>query len=110
LPLTARTDSVVADQSARSFAQLIAPKYPEMAAYGKPLIIAELGVSGTAEHQREWLGDAVRALPDFPEIRVVCYYNEVNAPNNHMSTQPDWRIPPPVFAEFERALQAMPTD
>jgi len=83
----------------------MAPKYPEMAAYGKPMIIAELGVSGTTEYQQEWSGGAVDALPDFPDIRAICYYNEVNAPNNHMPTQPDWHIPPSVFAEFERALQ-----
>ena len=87
----------------------MAPKYPEVAVYGKPMIIAELGVSGTPEHQQEWLASAALALVDFPNIRVVSYYDSVNAPNNHMATQPDWRIPPAVFAEFERTVQGVPT-
>ncbi len=102
-------DQILLDQSARSFAQLMAPKYPEVAVYGKPMIIAELGVSGTPEHQQEWLASAALALVDFPNIRVVSYYDSVNAPNNHMATQPDWRIPPAVFAEFERTVQGVPT-
>jgi endoglucanase len=85
------------------------PKYPEVAVYGKPMIIAELGVSGTAAHQQEWLTSAARALVDFPNIRIISYYDSVNAPNNHMATQPDWRISPAAFAEFERAVQAPPT-
>jgi cellulose synthase (UDP-forming) len=103
-------DQILLDQSARSFAQLMAPKYPEVAVYGKPIIIAELGVSGTPEHQREWLASAARALADFPNISVISYYDFVNAPNNHMATQPDWRIPPAVFAEFQTAVQALPAE
>ncbi len=103
-------DQILLDQSARTFAQLMAPKYPEVAVYAKPIIIAELGVSGTPEHQQEWLTSAARALMDFPNIRVVSYYDSVNAPNNHMATQPDWRVSPAVFAEFDRAVEALPTN
>jgi cellulose synthase (UDP-forming) len=99
-------DQILVDQPARSFSQLMADKYPEVAVYGKPMIIAELGVSGTPERQREWLAGAARALPDFPNIRIISYYDSVNAPNNHMATQPDWRIPAAVFDEFERAVDA----
>jgi cellulose synthase (UDP-forming) len=103
-------DQILLDQSARTFAQLMTPKYPEVAVYAKPMIIAELGVSGTPEHQQEWLISAARALMDFPNIRFVSYYDSVNAPNNHMGTQPDWRVSPAVFAEFDRAVQALPTN
>jgi len=102
-------DQVLVDQPARSFAQLMAPKYPEVAVYGKPMIIAELGVSGTPEHQHQWLEDAARALVDFPNISVISYFDSVNAPNNHMATQPDWRVSEAAFAEFERAVEAAPT-
>jgi cellulose synthase (UDP-forming) len=102
-------DQNLVDQPARSFAQLMAEKYPEVAAHGKPMIIAELGVSGTPEHQQEWLAGAARVLAVFPNIRVVSYYNYANAPNNHMPTQPDWRISPTTFEEFARAVAALPT-
>ena len=101
-------DQILVDQPVRSFAQLMTDKYPEVAAYGKPMIIAELGVSGTPAHQREWLTEAARALVDFPNIRVVSYYDYVNAPNNHMATQPDWRISASTFDEFARAVATLP--
>src|SRR5260370_34102882 len=75
--------------------------YPEDAVYGKRMISAELGVSGTPEHQREWLAGAARVLADFPNIRVVSYYDSANAPNNHMPTQPDWRISRTTFEEVD---------
>ncbi|HEX8967868.1 MAG TPA: hypothetical protein VF937_08320, partial [Chloroflexota bacterium] len=86
--------------SPRSFVELLGPKYPMLAPYGKPLIIAELGVSGTPDRQRAWLTGASQALPEFPQIRVVCYQDAVNVPNNLMQSQPDWRIQPAVFTEF----------
>jgi cellulose synthase/poly-beta-1,6-N-acetylglucosamine synthase-like glycosyltransferase len=103
----AQWDQILVDQSARSFAQLMAPKYPELDVYGKPIIVAELGVSGSAEHQRQWLAEAASALVDFPAIRVVSYYDAINVPNNHMATQPDWRISPAEFNEFARAVAAL---
>jgi endoglucanase len=100
-------DQLLAGEPARSFAQLLAPKYPALRGYGKPIIIAELGVSGTPEHQREWLGEAARILPEFPLIRAVVYYNAVNVVNNHMPTEPDWRISAAQFSEFNDRLLAI---
>jgi cellulose synthase (UDP-forming) len=101
-------DQILGDESARSFTQLMAAKYPELAVYGKPMIVAELGVSGSPEHQEGWLAEAARALVDFPGIRIISYYGSRNVPNNHMATQPDWRISASAFDDFARAVAGSP--
>jgi endoglucanase len=90
----------------RSFAALIGPKYRLGVTFGKPIVIAELGVSGPPERQRAWMAAAGEALDTYPQIRAVSYFNDVNVPNNHLPTQPDWRIDPDTFLEFAMALMS----
>jgi beta-mannanase len=78
----------------RSFAELLAPRYAEVAALNKPIIVAELGVSGTTVEQIAWLHDATRSLSPFPLVRALVYFDDRNAPNNGRATQPQWRVDP----------------
>jgi endoglucanase len=84
----------------QSFAELVRPKYRVLAPFGKPMLVAELGVSGTSERKAEWLRDAAASLDEFPRILVFSYYDDVNAPNNRLRDQPDWRVPVATLADF----------
>jgi endoglucanase len=90
----------------QSFAQLLEPKYERLAGYGKPIVVAEFGVSGPPERQRAWLQGAARSIGDFPLVRAMSYFNDVNAENNHLSSRPDWRLDSSVFATFLRRVEA----
>jgi beta-mannanase len=63
-----------------------------VAPFGKPIILAELGVSGSPEEQAAWLAAGAAALPEFPNVRAVVYFDDRNAPNNRLPDQPDWRV------------------
>jgi endoglucanase len=90
----------------KSFAELFRPMYPALAAFGKPLLIPELGVSGTPDRQRTWLRALVSSLPEFPALRAIGYFNDKNVPNNHMEYLPDWRVAPDIFGEFTDGVRA----
>jgi hypothetical protein len=88
----------------QSFADLLAPKYALAAGHAKPVLIAELGVSGTPDRQREWLLAAAAALGEYPRVRAISYFGDVNSPNNRLSEQPDWRVAAPSYGAFVRAV------
>jgi beta-mannanase len=82
----------------RSMAELLQPRYAEVAHLGKPVLLAELGVSGTPDEQADWLDRGMQALDQFPLVRGAVYFNDRNAPNNRRPTQPDWRLPAEALA------------
>jgi beta-mannanase len=84
----------------RSFHELTAPKYARVAGFGKPIVVAELGVSGTPERQAAWLARVTPDLAAFPLVRAVSYFNDENPPINRLPVQPDWRLEPSLFARF----------
>jgi cellulose synthase (UDP-forming) len=81
-----------AGQQAQSFTDLVAPRYLRKGQFGKTMLIAELGVSGTPERQADWLADAGRALKQFPHLRALVYFNDANPPVTGLSVLPDWRV------------------
>jgi beta-mannanase len=83
----------------QSFTQLLRPRYERVVPMNKPILVAELGVSDDLERQASWLADAAVAVSDFPEVRAMIYFNDVNAPST-LSTQPDWRVPAQLFSQF----------
>ena len=76
----------------QSLADVLRPRYREVVGFGKPVIVAELGVSGPPKAQAAWLAAGGAALPEFPAVRAVVYFNDRNAPNNRLPDQPDWRV------------------
>jgi len=76
--------------SLRSFETLLNEKYRLSQNYGKPLIIAELGVSVCLQRQT-WLKEAKSSLSYFPQLIAIAYFN---APNTHIveGYQPQWTI------------------
>lgn len=87
---------------ARGFAEVFATKYRRVAGFGKPVVIAELGVSGSAAYRREWFSGvaALRTNPEtFPELSAIVFFNDKEPyhwPGGLGS--PDWRITPADYS------------
>jgi hypothetical protein len=48
----------------------VGAKYWFTKKYHKPLILAEVGVSGVEVEKSQWLTNAVQDLPKFPEVKA----------------------------------------
>ncbi|MGI9146985.1 MAG: glycosyltransferase [Chloroflexota bacterium] len=81
----------------QSFADLLRPRYDRLEQFGKLLLVAELGVSGTPERQAAWLAEAAHALPAFPKLRALVYFDATNPPVRGLEVLPDWRIQTPLL-------------
>lgn len=83
------------------FPQAFAGKYRRVAGFGKPVIIAELGVSGDAEYRARWFSSLFRTIQAgtmFPALRAVVYFNDKEPYHWPQGLgSPDWRIPPGWF-------------
>jgi cellulose synthase (UDP-forming) len=77
----------------QSFTDLFAPRYARVAGHGKPVLVAELGVSGTSERKTVWLQQASQSVEQFPLLRALVYFNAQN-PWPAMDVAPDWRVSP----------------
>jgi beta-mannanase len=87
----------------RSFAQTLREKYIRVERFGKPVIIAELGVAGHEAYQQAWISEILstraRSKP-FPLLNAVVYFNDKEPhywPNGYGS--PDWRLPVSALAD-----------
>ena len=92
----------------RPFATLLRQKYDLLAPLGKPLILAETGIDLAGDQQIVRLREMVNVLPDFPLVRAVVYFNDVNAVNLHDPTRPDWALSDEEIAALKAALDASP--
>ncbi len=85
-----------------SFEQLFGEKYHTVALSGKPVVIAEFGVSGSRAFQRKWLHDAFAAMSQhWPKLHGVIYFDAINAPNGWSGDRPDWRVDPSMLPRLE---------
>jgi beta-mannanase len=85
----------------RGLIEAVAEKYQRVARYGKPVIIAELGVVGSEDYEAKWLGSLARVEYAFPLVRSVVYFNmaePVDWPNG--LGRPDWRVSPQKFKQL----------
>jgi len=72
---------------------LFLPKYNLVKKYQKPIIITELGVTGTPEFQTNWLS-GLNQMSSFPLVKQVIYFNSIDHPGvwgDKLAT-PDWRL------------------
>ena len=59
-----------------SFADIIGTKYPTLAKFGKPIMIAEFGSLAVGGDRAAWYADAIRSLPrDYPAIRALLFFH-----------------------------------
>lgn len=79
----------------RTFKEAVAEKYNRVTRFNKPVILAELGVSGTRWYERRWLRQLKKAGELFPRVKATLYFNmrEVADWPDGLG-RPDWRIAP----------------
>jgi beta-mannanase len=69
--------------------------YSFVSRYNKPVMIAELGVSGGATYRHRWFSQLAASSSAFPRLRIVVYFNAKEPdpwPDGYGS--PDWRVDP----------------
>lgn len=91
---------------APSFDACFAPMYERMMRFGKPIVVAELGVAvGAPGHQPAWLIDALQCFDAYPLLRGVVYFHSDNAPNAQTADRPDFRL---TNAGVDRGIPVLP--
>lgn len=90
----------------RDFPSTFREKYDRAARFGKPVIIAELGVSGDRNYRENWLRSLFETLArseSFRALRAVVYFNDKEPHYWPFDLgSPDWRVTPDQW----RAVQA----
>lgn len=77
----------------QGFAEILLPRYDRAVAFGKQVVVAELGYSGSQDYVQAWENEVRQTNAQFPELVGVVYFNypEVyNWPDGF--GRPDWRI------------------
>jgi beta-mannanase len=84
---------------ARTFREVFVAIYQRIIAFDKPVIIAEMGVSGDPNFQARWMADFFRSAQNFPLLRTVVYFNAKDSPGAWPEKYgiPDWTIDPNIF-------------
>ncbi len=90
----------------RDFSATFRAKYDRAARFGKPVIIAELGVAGDRSYRETWLRSLFETLArsdSFRALRAVVYFNDREPHHWPFGLgSPDWRVTPAQW----RAAQA----
>ena len=76
-----------------SYLEVLAPKYARAVAFGKPVVVAELGYSGDQAYVDDWENSVRVTRPEYPDLVGVVYFNQREVypwPDN--LGLPDWRI------------------
>jgi len=83
----------------RWFDEIFAERYARLKGFDRPIMIAELGVTGSREHQQVWMDDALASSSKYPLLKTIIYFNAVDSELAWESAYeiPDWRIDPRVF-------------
>jgi endoglucanase len=86
----------------RSFIEIAKPKLSRMAKFNRPIIVAEMGVTGTDSYKASWLSAIkVRDLRS-PNLIGLVYFNskDVEGAWGVGQTTPDWRLSPAGLLAF----------
>ena len=83
----------------RSFTDIFSGTYQRVSVFDKPIIIAELGVTGGKRHQHYWMYRAFQSFDRYPKLQMAVYYNSKDSPLAWGKDYPvpDWRISHSVF-------------
>jgi cellulose synthase (UDP-forming) len=88
----------------REYKELINEKYQLLGQFGKPLIIAEAGVSLEPDLNDAALRQMIEILPWFPRIRAVVYFNARNPRTTITPFRPDWSLDSASIDLLRKAL------
>lgn len=61
---------------ARSFAEILGPRYDRVVGFGKPIVVAELGYVGNQAYVDQWHSEVRQIYPQFPNLVAVLYFNQ----------------------------------
>ncbi|MFP1644280.1 glycoside hydrolase family 26 protein [Pontitalea aquivivens] len=77
----------------RSYEEIFKPRYERAAAYGKPVVVAELGYVGQRDYVEAWDNEVRQAKPEYPSLVGVAYFNYPEVyPWPEGFGMPDWRV------------------
>lgn len=76
----------------RSFTEILGPRYQEAVAKGKPVVVAEMGFTGSKSYVDDWNKQARENADDFPNLVGVIYFNQKEVYPWPDFTLPDWRV------------------
>ena len=82
-----------------TFRDAFIPKYNRVIAFDRPVMIAEMGISGDPKYQADWMADFFRSVQNFPLLRTVVYFNAKDSPGAWAGKYgtPNWTIDPTIF-------------
>jgi len=95
----------------RAFRSTFNEKYNRVSRFGKPVIVAELGVSGTKAYRKRWFHDLFKSLNnnhEFKLLRAVVLFNDKEPhhwPKGYGS--PDWRVSQKWFSFLKQTSHEM---
>lgn len=97
------------DRALESFTQQVDQKRWIAQRYGRPLLIAEVGVSGPAADQQDWLRQALEMLPRYPELCGLVYFQAPQPVWMPLRTgHEDWSLKPSVLQWLQQQLPLTP--
>lgn len=77
--------------------------------FGRPLLLAEVGVSGSAAEQQQWLSQALVQLPHYPEICGLVYFQAPQPLWMPLPSGPeDWSLKPSALQWLQRHIPLPP--
>lgn len=80
----------------RRFGEALKEKYQRVSGFGKPVMIAELGVSGSADYKRAWYAEILDQQTyrrAFPLLTTVVFFNDKEPYKWPLGYgAPDWRL------------------
>ncbi|WP_050929459.1 glycoside hydrolase family 26 protein [Aestuariivita boseongensis] len=77
----------------QTFRDILTPRYERVLQFNKPIVVAELGYSGSPEYVARWENDVRQDLDGFDELRAVVYFNQKEVyPWPGGFGLPDWRF------------------
>lgn len=77
----------------RTFDEIFAPRYQRVVGFGKPVVVAELGYSGSQAYVDAWNARVRQSNPAYPQLVGVIYFNQREVyPWIGQFGLPDWRF------------------
>jgi beta-mannanase len=82
----------------RHFEQIFQKKYDLVKNYNKPVMIAELGITGDKNFAFIWWSNALKNLNKFNQLLTIVYFNAKGHPNVWKGySPPDWTIKDKIY-------------
>jgi beta-mannanase len=82
----------------RPFRTLFREKYDPVKQMNKPVMIAEMGITGDEEMKAIWWYNALNNLGRFKQLRTIVYFNAKDTPGVWKGYEtPDWSMDSNLF-------------